>query len=267
VPLHIYTINGILCVNKAQVPRAGGDAGGGAGGGDPVMPGDGGDGGTWTGTGNRAVLQSILLNQHLTHGTMALMQTQTDQGFATMKTFMQRQHAMIKGNNRRFGCRIQGGFACQDPRQAADRRQGDAKNLQPGARDGTPELTPNFHTLEDLWNEWKFGLGGRKTAEQFTPTERGGGQGHRGKKMKYCRRKKIWTLQQRLVAEGRSPQEVNDVIRKAYGRSLSIPALSKAIKRLPVHPNIRPPQVGQIQARANPLQVDGAVVVAGMGVK
>ena len=125
-----------------------------------------------------------------------------------------------------------------------------AENLQPGARDGAAELTPNLHTLEDLWNEWKFGLGGRKAAQQFTPTERGG-HGHRGKKMKYCRRKKIWSLQQKLVDEGRSPAEANHEIREAYGRSLSITALSEAIKRLPVHPNIRPPHVGRIQARAN----------------
>jgi len=122
VPLHIYTVNGILCVNEVQVPRAGGEAVGGAVGGNPAMLGDGGTGGTGTGTGDRAVLQSILLNQHLTHSTMALMQTQMDQGFATMKNFMQRQHATINGDVCRFGGTIQGGFARQDPRQAANRR-------------------------------------------------------------------------------------------------------------------------------------------------
>ena len=59
--------------------------------------------------------------------------------------------------------------------------------------------------------------------------------------MKCCQRKKIWTLQQKLVYEGRSPAEANDAIREAYGCSLSITALSEAseaIKNLPVHPNV-----------------------------
>jgi len=60
------------------------------------------------------------------------------------------------------------------------------QNHQPGERDGAAELTPNLHTLEDLWNEWKFGLGGGKAAQHFAARERGG-HGHRGKKMKHCR--------------------------------------------------------------------------------
>jgi len=66
--------------------------------------------------------------------------------------------------------------------------------------------------------------------------------------MKCCRRKKIWTLQQKLADEGMLPAEANDTIREAYGCSLLITALSEAIKRLPVHPNIRPPHLGRIQA-------------------
>jgi len=77
---------------------------------------------------------------------MALMQTQMDNGFASMKNCMQWQGAAIKGNVRRFGGAIQGGFSCQDPRQAANCRQAQAKNLQPGARDGAAELTPNLHS-------------------------------------------------------------------------------------------------------------------------
>jgi len=170
VPLHICTMEGNLCVNEVQAQGPG--AGGAAAGGCPAMPGDGGTAGEGTGTGDRAVLQIILLDQHITNST-ALMQTQMDNGFASMKSCMQRQGAMINGNVRRFGETIQGGFARQDPRQAADRRQGEAENLQPGARDGAAELTPNLHTLEDLWNKWKFGFCGRKAAEQFVPTERG----------------------------------------------------------------------------------------------
>jgi len=177
VPLHICTVNGNLCVNEVQVQGPG--TGVGAAGGGPAMPGDGGTAGAGTDTCDRVVLQNILLNQHITNGSMALMQTQMDNGFASMKHCMQQHGATINGNVRRFGSAIQGGFTRQDPRQAADRRQAEAKNLQPGTRDGSTELTPNLQTLEDLWNEWKFGLGGRKAAEQFAPTERGGARAPR----------------------------------------------------------------------------------------
>jgi len=80
-------------------------------------------------------------------------------------------------------------------------------------------------------------------------------------------------LQQKLVDEGRSPAEANHEIREAYGRPLSITALSEAIKRLPVHPNIQPPHIGRIQARARanppanpPLHLEGVVVATGEGV-
>ena len=64
--------------------------------------------------------------------------------------------------------------------------------------------------------------------------------------MKYCRRLKIWRLQQKLVDEGRSPAQANHAIREACGRSLSVTQLSEAIKRQPNHPNIRPLQRGAV---------------------
>mgnify|MGYP003512971962 FL=1 len=41
-------------------------------------------------------------------------------------------------------------------------------------------------TLYDLWQEYQYGLGGRKPAKYFTPTERG------KVKHKYSRRKVVW---------------------------------------------------------------------------
>ena len=104
------------------------------------------------------------------------MQQQVDNRFSSTKTYMQRQNATINDRIRRFGGMIQGGFARQDPIQAGDRRQALAKiqNHQPGECNGNAELTPNLHSLEDLWNEWKFGLAGRKAARHFTARECGG---------------------------------------------------------------------------------------------
>jgi len=109
-PLHIYTINCNLCVNEVQVQGPGAGGGGAAAGGGPAMPGDGGTAGAGTGTGDQAVLQSILLNQHIANSTMALMQTQImDNGFASMKNYMQQQGALINGNVHCFGGAVQGG--------------------------------------------------------------------------------------------------------------------------------------------------------------
>jgi len=106
-------------------------------------------------------------------------------------------------------------------------------------RDRTAKLAPNLHTLEELWTEWKFGIGGRKPAQLFSRPERGG-HGSRAKKMKYCHRLKIYLLLQNLVDEGRTPAEAVAAIKSAYGASLSVTQFSEAIRRIPNHPSINP---------------------------
>jgi len=156
-PLHVYSINGNLCIDK--MTQGGGQAAGVAGAAPAV--------GAAT---HGAVLQSILLNQQRANSSQALMQVQIDNGFASMKQFIGPQFVTLNDNVRRFGGTIQGGFARQDPVQAAGRHAARNEpviptlNLPVGLqyRDPTAELAPNLHTLEDLWTEWKFGIRGRK---------------------------------------------------------------------------------------------------------
>jgi len=129
-----------------------------------------------------AVLQSILLNQQRTNCAHALMQVQMDNGFASMKQHIGCQVVTLNDNVHRFGGTIQGGFARQDPVQAANRQAARNEPAPPHlnlpvdveCRDPTMELASNLHTLEEMWMEWKFGIGGRKPAQLFSRRERGG---------------------------------------------------------------------------------------------
>jgi len=197
IPLHVYSVNGNLFID--EMTQGGGQAAGAPG--VPAAVGAATHG---------AVLQSILLNQQRSNQSQALMQVQMDNGFASMKQYIGRQFVTLNDNVRCFGGTAQGGFARQDPTQAANRQA--ARNEPPLSqppnllvgiehRDPTSELAPNLHRLEEIWTEWKFGIGGRKPAQLFSRRERGG-HGSRSKNMKFCHHLKIYTLLQKLVDEG-----------------------------------------------------------------
>jgi len=76
----------------------------------------------------------MLLNQQCTNSTQALMQVQMDNGFASMKQHIDRRFVTLNENVRHFGGTMQGGFARQDPTQAANRQA--ARN--------EPPLPPNL---------------------------------------------------------------------------------------------------------------------------
>jgi len=146
---------------------------------------------------NTAVLQSILLQQQHSAppNSVSMLHVHVNNQFQVMKVWQQQQFVTIVDNARQFGGKIQGGFARQDPVQASNWRRDVAQqgNAQHGTLDNHPddghaELCPNLHTLNDLWDEHKFGFGGRKPASQFTSQERGG-HGVNKKKQRCCCRK------------------------------------------------------------------------------
>ena len=119
---------------------------------------------------------------------------------------------------------FRGGVARQDPAQADNRRwavaqQGNAP-LGPPANhpdDGHAELCPDLHTLHDLWDEHKFGVGGHKPASQFTGQEHGG-HGVNKKKQRCCCRKGTWKLMERLICEGDTVDSAVAKIKVACGQ-------------------------------------------------
>ena len=67
-----------------------------------------------------------------------------------------------------------------------------------------------------LWQEYEFGVGGRKAAKLFTRVEKG------KVKFMYCRRKIIWECICKLVRSGHSSDSAIDMIYDVYGRSSSV---------------------------------------------
>ena len=228
VPLHIYSVNGNLCIDEVNTAGTFLNAGGVAATATGTAPGA-----------NTAVLQSILLQQQRTAQSVSALHMHVDSQFQVMKVWQQQRFATMCDNIRRFGGTIQGGFARQDPVQAGNRRRAVAQNRNAPNRpdDGNAELCPNLHTLQDLWDEYKFGIGGRKPASQFTSQERGG-YGVNKKKQRYSRRKRIWDIMERLIREGDTVDRAIIKIKRAYGERSSPSKIMEAIGGYGVHPTL-----------------------------
>lgn len=103
------------------------------------------------------------------------------------------------------------------------------------ARVLTAELSPHPKTLFALWQEYTSGIGGRKAAKDFTPSERG------HNKVRYCRRKVIWDCIAKHVNAGYTAPVAIDRIHDCYGRSSTVSQIQNAMikdKRRGGHPNL-----------------------------
>ena len=74
-------------------------------------------------------------------------------------------------------------------------------------------------SLFDLWQEYQFGINGKKAAKDFNSQERG-----KNKRM-YCRRKVFWDIIRNLVNAGFTSDAAIDKVYDVYGRSTSITAI------------------------------------------
>jgi HEPN domain-containing protein len=77
--------------------------------------------------------------------------------------------------------------------------------------DNNATLSPNPRTLFVLWQEYEFGIAGRKAARLFTAQERGRA------KYSYHRRKVVWDKISQLIRAGHTAQTAIDMIYQAYG--------------------------------------------------
>ena len=199
------------------------------------MPASGSEGAT------QHVLQTLVIQQRQ-------LQQQLQELQQSMLTMDQRNRAwtenkfrVINDNIRRFGGTIRSGLARQDPERQAEVQRYNQEdhgrhndllyptNYTRRARQW-PKLAPNIRDLMVLWNEWEYGVGGRKPAKDWTAQERGGGGDKKVKQM-YHRRKNIWRIQLLLINKGRSIQSANALIERTYGARLSLTAISQAIAR------------------------------------
>lgn len=89
------------------------------------------------------------------------------------------------------------------------RQQTNAKNKTPPPAD----LSPHPRTLYLMWQEWEFGIGGRKAARLFTVEERG------RVKYLYSRRKIVWDAISSQVASGHTADRAIERLYALYGKN------------------------------------------------
>ena len=84
---------------------------------------------------------------------------------------------------------------------------------------------PNPRSLHVPWEEYEFGIGGRKPAKAFTPAERG------AVKFAYCRRKVVWDKIAEMVRAGHTAQVAIDLIYEVYGAATGVTNIINTMKR------------------------------------
>ena len=86
-------------------------------------------------------------------------------------------------------------------------------------------LSPNPRTLHVLWQEYEFGIGGRKAARLFTAAERG------RVKYSYHRRKVVWDKIAEMIRAGHTAQTAIDRIYQAYGVNTTTTRIINLMRR------------------------------------
>lgn len=87
-------------------------------------------------------------------------------------------------------------------------------------------LSPGPRNLYALWQEWYFGIDGRKPAKDFTARESGGHH-----KVTYCNRKKFWVLAEHLIRSGCTADDACKKIYDAYGHTSTVTSILKRIAK------------------------------------
>jgi hypothetical protein len=129
--------------------------------------------------------------------------------------------------------------AVQPPRMATPLQRQQNLLIQEHDNNQLPaELSPLPRSLILLWQEWQTGIGGRKPAKDFTPSERG------AVKFNFSRRKCVWDTIDRLIRSrpGYTAASAIRSIKLSYGENLSVTMVIDAIvrdKKKGGHPNLR----------------------------
>ena len=86
-------------------------------------------------------------------------------------------------------------------------------------------LTRNPNSLHELWDEYEFGIGGRKAAKEFTSRERG------AVRYNYHRRKVVWDVVAQMVRNGWNAAEACNRIYTIYGRRSSVTSIINKMRK------------------------------------
>ena len=188
------------------------------------------------------MIQTILIRlNHMDHAIQTLFNLQ-QAGLAEHRVWMANKFGVVNNNIRAFGGTIEGGFQIQRANAGRRlRRFKDDEGFDVG--DDVPNmatLSNNPRSLHELWQEYKYGIDGRKPAEQFTSKERNNRQ--KGTKQKYYRRNCVWKCIERLVRNGDTPATAIARIRQCYGHSSPVSTIIQGMirdKKTGGHPNLK----------------------------
>jgi hypothetical protein len=214
VPLVVYRIADNLCIDELGVPMAGeGEQG------DAVMQHEAAVAAAGERHDNGEQFQALLIQLQQTQTTVNNNHQSVLNSIGSLRSWSEGQFQQLNSNIRRFGGTIQGGLArqgnqVQRQQARAEEQVARAEGVQPGSA----TLLPKPKELMELWTEYKFGIGGRKPAEQFTRAERN----LPPNKQKYYRRKVVWECIDRLVRQGYTAQAACHKIREVYGFRSSV---------------------------------------------
>jgi hypothetical protein len=114
--------------------------------------------------------KSLMLRSNRSDQQMSQFQAQVQTSFAQQLDRFDHKFRTINNNIRCFGGTIKGSLLIQQAKNGRWlRRVGEALPAE-GNQDFLSTLSPNPRSLRELWLEYKFGIDGRKLAEQFTTT-------------------------------------------------------------------------------------------------
>lgn len=230
IPLHIYRLRGVLMIDPVDTAVAGPNNG-------PVVAGGGG------GMSNE-LAHTILVRMNRLEQAQTQHQVSSNTQVSELRSYVGSQFRMLNNNIRAYGGTIQGSLVRQRASNQGQTMlgQADASQAPPMVEFTTATLSNNPRTLIELWNEYKFGINGRKPAEQFTTHER---TSNKSLKQKYWRRNHVWQAMARLVRGGKHPSRAALEIRRVYGFDVSVTRIIEAMIRDKknhtggIHPNLR----------------------------
>ena len=157
---------------------------------------------------HREQMASVLLQLHRVNQRCAELSNQVAEGLGRLQIHMGEQFRVVNRNVSLIARgpvqRVQGG--------------GVLPAIAPtiGPNNLIPQLSPHPRSLNDLWSEYMYGIGGQKPAKDFTHAERGADR-HR-----YCRRKLVWDCVSGLVRAGYTAETAMTWIRQCYGHNQSV---------------------------------------------
>jgi hypothetical protein len=223
IPLHVYRID-----DRLMIDPIGGEMGavGAAAGVGPM-------------TLTLEMGKSIMLQLNRSDQQASLFQSQTEASLAQLSDRFDHRFRTVNNNMRCFGGTIEGSLLIQQANNGGRlQRVGEALPAE-GDQDFISTLSPNPRSLRELWLEYKFGIDGRKPAEQFTTREKNAS--NRMKQM-YYRRNAFWQCMAKLIRGGATVEMATMRIRQCYGQHVSVTQIINkmiADRKNGGHPNLQ----------------------------